>query len=111
MTPTYWFLLALVWAATLCLAGWAGWAACYQARDLDVLAAEREGRARGMAQGVAQGQLEGYNGGFTAGWRAAHRLALTELGAYPTSRGGKRIVKALAAGHGPVVMTPPGGAT
>lgn len=107
MTPLQWFGLAVLVAGALYAAYAVGFSVGGQARENDVLAAERDG----LVKGTAKGQLEGYNGGFTAGWRAAHRLALSELTTYPTSRGGKRIVKALAAGHGPVVMTPPGGAT
>ena len=93
MTPLQWFGLALLVALACGGAYLVGWSVSRQSAENLILAAERDG----LVKGTAKGQLEGYNGGFTAGWRAAHRLALTELGAYPTSRGGKRIVKALAA--------------
>ena len=66
----------------------------------------REGYTRGTTNADPQGAYDrGWHGGLDVGrktgerdaWRDAHRVALEALKLYPTSRGGRKVVKALAA--------------
>lgn len=66
----------------------------------------REGYARGGRDADPQGAFDrGFNTGVVSGtrggWRAAHEVALTALTKWPTSKGGKHVVRELAKGPAP----------